>query len=180
MSELVPEAGAPPCDFRISPNISIGRRGSAIVLALAAIPAAVIATVFTLRGHWPVAVFAAVAVAALGLGFACARRSLRRVERIFLSEDHVVIERRSLSGHQGELRIPLLGLHLERAFDPDYGLRALVLRHRDRRTEIARDLSPAERVRFEAAFVEAVHAAGHSIHMTTVASHAEFAREVPQ
>ena len=176
MSEFVPEDAALPYDFRISPNISIGRTGSAIVLSLAALPAAAIAGAFTLHGFWPVGIAAALAVGGLAAGFTVARRSLRRVERIFLSQGHVVIER----GDGLRSRFPLLGLHLERSFDPDYGLRALVLRHRDQSTEIARDLSPAERSRFEIAFIEAVNAAGHSIRMTTATAHAELASERPQ
>jgi len=180
MSEFVPEDAALPYDFRISPNISIGRTGSAIVLSLAALPAAAIAGAFTLHGFWPVGIAAALAVGGLAAGFTVARRSLRRVERIFLTQGHVVIERRSPSGDGLRSRFPLLGLHLERSFDSDYGLRALVLRHRDQSTEIARDLSPAERSRFEIAFIEAVNAAGHSIRMTTATAHAELASERPQ
>jgi uncharacterized membrane protein len=115
-----------PFDFYIAPNISLGRLGSVVVLLSAALPAAGIELTCAVTGHWPVTIFSGLAFGGLLLGFVCARRSLRRLERISLSEGHVVIERTSAVGPRSYVRVPLLGLRLERFVDPDYG----VLLHR--------------------------------------------------
>jgi uncharacterized membrane protein len=159
-----------PFDFHISPNISLGHSGSVIVLLTAALPAAGIALACAMMGHWPVTIFSSLAFGGLLFGFVCARRSLRRLERISLSGEHVVIERTSRVGLRSCIRVPLHRLRLERFVDPDYGVLSLVLGHRDQRTEIARDLSPAERERFGAAFVYAINAAGYAVHINTVMS----------
>jgi uncharacterized membrane protein len=157
-----------PFDFYIAPNISLGRLGSVAVLLTAARPAAGIELTCAVMGHWPVTIFSGLAFGGLLLGFVCARRSLRRLERISLSEGHVVIERTSAAGPRSCIRVPLLGLRLERFVDPDYGVLSVVLRHRDQRTEIARDLSPAERERFGVAFVHAINTFGFAVRIHTV------------
>jgi uncharacterized membrane protein len=110
-------------------------------------------------------------------GFVCARRSLRRLERISLSGGHVAIERTSPAGLRSCIWVPLLRLRLERFVDPDYGVLSLVLGHQDQRTEIARDLSPAGRERFGAAFVYAINVAGYAVRINTVAG---LSRHPPQ
>jgi uncharacterized membrane protein len=162
-----------PFDFYISPNISLGRLGSVIVLLTAALPAAGIGSACAMMGHWPVTIFGGLTFGRRLLSFVQDRRSLCRLKRASLSKGHVVIERTSSAGPRSCIRVPLLGLHLERFVDPDYGVLSVVLRHRDQRTEVARDLSPPERERFGAAFVHANDAVGFtvSIHTVTGLSH---------
>ncbi len=157
-----------PFDFYISPNISLGRFGSVIVLLIAALPAVGIGLACAVTGCWPVTIFSCLTFGGLLFGFVCARRSLRRLERISLGEGHVVIERTSAARPRSCIRVPLFGLRLERFVDPDYGVLSVVLRHRDQRTEIARDLSPAERERFGVTFVHAINAVGFAVPIHTV------------
>jgi uncharacterized membrane protein len=104
------------------------------------------------------------------------RRSLRCLERISISEGHVVIERTSPAGPRSRIRSTLLGLRLERFVDPGYGVLSLVSGHRDQRTEVARDLSAAERERFGAAFVYAINAAVYAVRINTVTGPPESSR----
>jgi uncharacterized membrane protein len=156
-----------PFDFYISPNISLGRLGSIVVLLTAALPAAGIGSTCAVMGHWPVTIFSSLTFGGLLLGFVRARRSLRRLERISIGEGHVVIERTSAAGPRSCIRVPLLGLRIERFVDPDYGVLSVVSRHRDQRTEIAHDLSPAERERFGVTFVHAINAVGFAVPIHT-------------
>lgn len=156
-----------PFEFHVSPNISLGTIGTAVVLSAAAIPTTALVAICTAHGHWPIAFFGILTFAGLLFGFLGGRRSLRRSERIFLHEGQVVIERLTSSRQRSHTCLPQFGLRIERLLDPDYGHLALVLCHRDRRVEIARDLSPAEREQFESAFMAALDAAGPRIRATT-------------
>ncbi len=156
-----------PFEFHVSPNISLGTIGTVVVLSAAAIPTTALVAICTAHGHWPIAFFGIITFAGLLFGFLGGRRSLRRSERIFLHEGQVVIERLTSSRQRSHTCLPQFGLRIERLLDPDYGHLALVLCHRDRRVEIARDLSPAEREQFESAFMAALDAAGPRIRATT-------------
>ena len=54
----------------------------------------------------------------------------------------------------------IYGLDIEREDDPDYGCLRIALRQRDRRVEIARDLSPVEREQFYSWLINAMHETG--------------------
>jgi hypothetical protein len=106
-----------PFDFYISPNISLGRLGSVIVLLTAALPATGIGSACAMMGHWPVTIFGGLTFGRRLLSFVQDRRSLCRLKRASLSKGHVVIERTSSAGPRSCIRVPLLGLHLERFVD---------------------------------------------------------------
>ena len=65
-----------PFEFHVSPNISLGTIGTAVVLSAAAIPTTALVAICTAHGHWPIAFFGILTFAGLLFGFLGGRRSL--------------------------------------------------------------------------------------------------------
>jgi uncharacterized membrane protein len=155
--------GLIPFDFHISPNISMGRTGTVVIAALFAVPTVLLALIFFARGSWPVAIFAVLSLLGLFAALTFSRISLGRHERVFIRDQCVVVERTKASGASVSQSLPIYGIRLESIVDPDFGHLRLTLQHRARRMEIARDLSPAEREEFQAAFLDAMTTAGYAV-----------------
>ena len=170
------DSDSPFC-FRISPNVSLGRSGTLVIFALLAVPTAGLSIVFALKGYWPVSMFSGLTYLGFIAAMICSRIALKRYEQVYLSQNMLVIERNTGMGRRACMKLPTFGLRLESTIDPDYGHLGLTLRHRARRVELARDLSPAERSNFQAAFLAAMEKAGHRVRLTTVHMLALGARE---
>lgn len=168
---------ASPFNFHIVPNVSMGRTPAIAMLCGFAVPVTGLAIMAAALGYWPVSLFGALWFVAFVLAVGYSRLSLRRHEQVFLQDSAVVVRRTSHAGRSTRTSIPTYGLQLESLVDPDYGLLRLTLRHRSSRVEIARDLSPHERSSFQAAFVAAMHAAGHSMQLITLRAPASLAPE---
>jgi len=168
---------ATPFHFYISPNISLGHRATLVMIVTLGVPAGLLSVLFAVKGYWPIAVFSSASYLGFAAAMVCSRISLNRHEQVFLSNDVLVIERSSGLGKRTRMQLPTFGLRLESTIDPDYGHLGLTLRHRARRVELARDLSPAEKSSFQAAFLAAMEAAGRTVRLTTVYTLALTTRE---
>ena len=159
---------ASPFHFCISPNISLGHRATLVMIVTLGVPTALLSVLFAVKGYWPITVFSSLTYLGFAAAMVCSRISLKRHEQVFLSNDLLVIERSTGLGKRTRIQLPTFGLRLQSTIDPDYGHLGLALRHRARRLELARDLSPAERSSFEAAYLAAMEAAGRPVRLTTV------------
>lgn len=174
------DRAATPFDFHIYPHVSVGSIGTVIIASLLALPAALMSIFFTIKGYWPVCIFVVLTFLGFVAALTCSQLSLRRRERIFLSDGIIVVERSKASGTITQTRIPVCGLRLESVVDPDFGHLCLTLRSRARRVEIARDLSPIERSKFQTAFIDVMNRSGYSIALTVTASPAAVSAEQPK
>jgi len=166
-----------PFNFHIVPNVSMGRAPTIAMLCAFAVPVTGLAIMAAALGYWPVSLFGGLWFVAFVLAVGYSRLALRRHEQIFLQGNAVVVQRATHAGRRTRACIPTYGLQLESLVDPDYGLLRLTLRHRSSRVDIGRDLSPHERSSFQAAFVAAMHAAGHSMQLITIRAPALLAAE---
>ena len=158
-----PISACAPLHFHIWPNISMGRKRTAVLFSAFATPNVLLSIAFASTGYWPISVFASLTLLGLLFGLVFSRASLKRSERVYLREGSIVVERLPRYGRRSEICLPTYGLRLESRTDPDFGSLSLLLRHRTHSVEIARDLSPRERGIFKTAFIDAMNSAGQSI-----------------
>lgn len=170
----VPEIAA--FDAVITPHRSLSERGLVILLAVVALVSCAIQIAFVALGAWMAGAFVLFDAVFLAFAVSACRADMARSERIALRGAIVTIERQGHRGPASRTAWPAWGLSIECRDDPDYGCRSLVLHHRDRRDEIARDLSPAERRDFLAAFAAALSVAGFPPRITTVTAPALLVR----
>lgn len=137
-------------EARSGPPHNLDRRGFRLVAGLMLLGFTFTGTVFTLMGAWPVLVFAGVETGlAIGLLLLYRLHAQRSGEFVILTEGRLLVRRR-----EG-------GRVMEAAFDPywarlDRDEGKLFLRHRERRVEIGRFLSPDERDSLEGALLAAL------------------------
>lgn len=137
--------GAPILEAVIVPNDSLGERGFFIFATGLLAAVAAVDLVMLAIGGWVVALFVAGdAILLLGASVLC-RRNLRRSECVRIAGGTVSVARFARRRLVGELHLPVFGLALEREDDPDWGCQRLSLVLRDRRYDVAADLSPDER-----------------------------------
>lgn len=147
----------------LEPNKSLGSRGFHILaVAITAVAAGLSALLLGI-GLWLGAVFLIFNCGFLILALAMARRDRQRGEELVVEDGHLTIRH---FNHRNELfateRLPLFGLVLHRDVDPDYGLLNLHAGVRQRRVEIARDLSPKERQAVAEALASVLAANGYA------------------
>jgi uncharacterized membrane protein len=154
-------------DALVRPHQSLSDGGFRIFIALVLTVSVATQLLCLAGGIWPAGsaclcngIFLAAAMIAL-------RRDRERTERIILAAGEVSISRHSRSRLITHDRLQAWGLAIERHVDPDYGCRSLTLRHRGRRVEIARDLSPAERQSLFEALYLALRRAGFDTRVET-------------
>jgi uncharacterized membrane protein len=148
---------APPTTFVITPHMSMSDgMATAIYLAIF-LAAAIVQLPFLQHGLWPVSIFSALDAAGLVVALHVFRICQRhRREEILLADGALLIRRHSFRSEVKEQKLECYGLSIERHDDPDFGCRRLLLVLRERRIEVARDLSPIERESFSRAFIEAL------------------------
>ena len=148
-------------DALVTPHRSLGDRGLVVLLVAVLAVSVAVQAAFVALGVWVAGAFVLVDGLFLAAAFFACRADLDRSERVLVADGAVVVERCGRRGAPAVERLPARGLAIEVTEDPDYGCRSLVLRHRGRRIEVARDLSPGERPAFLAAFAAALVEAGH-------------------
>ncbi len=95
------------------PHRSLSRRGFAVVMALVALPCAVMSCLFYLAGAWPIAGFLGLDVALVWLAFRLNYRSGRLYETLALTPADLVVRRIQPSGRMREWRFQPYWLRVE-------------------------------------------------------------------
>src|SRR5688500_14276102 len=85
-------------DAVLEPNRPLGAKGHALVLGFVALVSLIAATVFALKGAWPVTPFFGADVALLALAMNASVRASRKRERLTLTAQRLLIERISANG----------------------------------------------------------------------------------
>jgi uncharacterized membrane protein len=135
---------APYFDLTLTPNRSLDRRHARwIILAVGGV-LGLTGLRMLLLGAWPVIPFLVIDVALLIWAFRASYRSGRGSETLRLSDDDLVVRRRSPEGHERSIRLEPLwtSARLERL---SMKQNRLWLVARDRRVSVGRFLSPPER-----------------------------------
>lgn len=112
-------------------------------------------------GFWPAALFSACNLAFLIIALRACQLERHRMEQVLI--DHRGITVRRLDRHArviAEEALPLYGLTLDHALDPDFGMQSLTFTLRGQRVEVARDLCPAGRADLARAMLDAMQKAG--------------------
>lgn len=146
----------PVFDATITPHRSLGRDGFRLVMTLVCLTSIVASIPFMVLGAWPVAGFFGLDFLALFIAFRVNFNAARAFERIIVTPLEVLLRKVSHHGREKIWRSNPIWTRLEREDDEDYGLLALSLVSRGRRTVVASALSPQEREGFAEALGSAL------------------------
>lgn len=146
----------PVFDATITPHRSLGRDGFRLVMTLVCLTSIVASIPFMVLGAWPVAGFFGLDFLALFVAFRVNFNAARAFERIIVTPLEVLLRKVSHHGREKIWRSNPIWTRLEREDDEDYGLLALSLVSRGRRTVVASALSPQEREGFAEALGSAL------------------------
>lgn len=146
----------PVFDATITPHRSLGRDGFRLVMTLVCLTSIVASIPFMVLGAWPVAGFFGLDFLALFIAFRVNFNAARAFERIIVTLLEVLLRKVSHHGREKIWRSNPIWTRLEREDDEDYGLLALSLVSRGRRTLVASALSPQEREGFAEALGSAL------------------------
>lgn len=146
----------PVFDATITPHRSLGRDGFRLVMTLVCLTSIAASIPFMVLGAWPVAGFFGLDVLALFIAFKVNFNAARAFERIIVTPLEVLLRKVSHHGREKIWRSNPIWTRLEREDDEDYGLLALSLVSRGRRTVVASALSPQEREGFAEALGSAL------------------------
>lgn len=146
----------PVFDATITPHRSLGRDGFRLVMTLVCLISIVASIPFMVLGAWPVAGFFGLDFLALFVAFRVNFNAARAFERIIVTPLEVLLRKVSHHGREKIWRSNPIWTRLEREDDEDYGLLALSLVSRGRRTVVASALSPQEREGFAEALGSAL------------------------
>lgn len=160
----------PVFDVIVTPHLSLADRGYTWLIVGVLAAALLVQIFFLLIGVWVAGVYVLVDGVVLAFALTFFRAEADRAERITVEAGTIRIERRRGDAIVDRIELPVWGSVVERDQDPDYGCRAIRLRHRQRRVEIARDLAPAERVAFLDALTRALAADGTPMRVETTAA----------
>lgn len=146
------EQGAPlsgPLHFNalVRPHRSLDRRGFLIVMGLLALMNFGAGAVFIALGAWPVFFFCGADVALVWWAFRANYRAARAHETVQVSDDTLLIRRVDQRGHVRAIRLQPYWLRVDMEEEPD-GATHLFLRSHGKSYEVARALSPKERMSF--------------------------------
>lgn len=160
-------AGTPTFDVIVTPHLALADRGYAWLIVGVLAAALLVQIFFLLIGVWVAGVYVVIDAVVLAFALTVFRSEADRAERITVEAGTIRIERRRRDTIVERIELPVWGSIVERDQDPDYGCRAIRLRHRQRRVEIGRDLAPAERVAFLDALTRALAADGTPLRVET-------------
>jgi uncharacterized membrane protein len=132
-------------DAWLRPHRSLTRRGLALVLALAAIPAFAMAIVFMSLGAWPVSGFLGLDVVLLWGAFRLNTLAAREAERVRLSETELTVDRHAADGRKEHWSFQPNWLRVT-VDDPPKPESQLLLSTHGQSLAIGRFLPPAERL----------------------------------
>jgi uncharacterized membrane protein len=161
--------------FIVTPHRSFNERGLWIFHATLCGIALLGQIIFLAIGLWPISIF--LGLDALALIFAVHIHSQcrkHRREEIMVTATEVVIRRFAFRSPMREERLQSPGLRLTRCEDPEHGCQKLLLNSWRTETEIARDLSPAERGAFAVALTQALRATGIAVAIDVRSSYSPF------
>lgn len=145
----------------LQPNQSLSSQGFAILSITITALAVGLSAFLLMTGLWVGAIFLTFNLAFLLLAFVLARRDRQRAEEVIVEDGHLTVRHYNFRGEPvSSEQMPIYGLTLHRDHDPDYGLLSLQARLRQKRIEIARDLSPAERQDVAVALGDALRRTG--------------------
>lgn len=137
---------APPLfDAWLRPHRSLTRRGLAIVLALAAVPAFGLGIVFLSLGAWPVTGFLGLDVVLLYFAFRLNNLAAREAERVRLSETELTVDRHAVDGRKEHWSFQPNWIRVV-LDDPPEPESLLMLSTHGRSLVIGRFLPPSERL----------------------------------
>lgn len=141
---------------RITPNLSLGPRGSAIVIGALALVNFAAGAMFWAHGAWPIAPFLGLDVLLVWLAFRAYRRKAEAFEEVRLTADELLVRRVFPQRAAEEFRFNPYWVRLVRRTEEDVGLVGLVLASHGRSLVIAGFLSPRERESFAQALESAL------------------------
>lgn len=156
-------------DFRaiITPNSSLDSRSHAFLLAFIHSLSAAFHIVYIALGLYVVAAVLTGVTAALVGMLMLFRSGQRRQEIVTVADGQIQVTRVRRDVTVARTNFSQIAVRIECDRDPDYGLRHVRLRQRDVVLEIARDLSPVERVEFLEAFRRALVGQGAHVRIET-------------
>lgn len=131
----------------VRPNRSLSRRGFLIVMGILALMNFGSGVVFIALGAWPIFFFCGADVALVWWAFRANYRAARAHETVQISDDTLLIRRVDQRGRVRAVRLQPYWLRVDMEEEPD-GATHLYLRSHGRSYEVARDLSPKERMSF--------------------------------
>jgi uncharacterized membrane protein len=157
-------------DFRaiITPNKSLDATSYRFLLTFIVALSAAFHVVYIALGLYVVAGMLFCVTAALVAMLMLFRSSQRREEIVTVADGQIDVMRFRKGMPVAQTRFSQIAVRIECERDPDYGLRHVRLRQRDVVLEIARDLSPGERVEFLEAFRRALAGQGARVRIETV------------
>ena len=142
-------------DAVLEPNRPLGVKGHALVLGFVALVSLVAATIFALKGAWPVTPFFGADVALLALAMKVSVRASRRRERLTLTAQRLLIERISANGAACREELNPYWLRVDHE-DPELMGCELALVSRGRRWIVGSFLGAEERASLAAALRRAL------------------------
>jgi uncharacterized membrane protein len=149
-------AVAPLFAARITPNLSLGRVGSAIVIGILAAFNFGLGALFWSQGAWPIAPFLGLDVLLVWLAFRAYRRKAEAYEEVRLTSDALIVRKVVPQRAVEEFRFDPYWVRLVRRHEEDVGLVRLMLTSHGRSLTIAGYLSPPERETFAKALESAL------------------------
>lgn len=149
-------AVAPLFAARITPNLSLGPTGTAVVIGALAVFNFGLGALFWSQGAWPIAPFLGLDVLAVWIAFAAYRRKAEAYEEVRLTADALVVRRVTPQRTPEEFTFNPHWVRLERRHEEDVGLVRLRLTSHGRALTIAGYLSPPERETFAKALESAL------------------------
>lgn len=144
----------------ITPHNALSPRAAAILFSVVLAVATGMSAGFLAFGLWPVAIFICLDAVFLLAAFLAIRHRMGHREDVFVVPGAVIVQRFASGRFEDEERIEHFGLAVECHLDPDFGCLHLRLVRRKQVIEIARDLSPPERLDFREALLDALWKAG--------------------
>jgi uncharacterized membrane protein len=139
----------------VTPHRSLGRKGFVILMSVLVAVNFAAGMIFLLKGAWPVFGFCGLDVALVWWAFKANYRAARAHETVQLSDDELLIRRVDQRGHARSFSFQPYWVRLELVENPDESTE-LYLRSHGKSLELARVLSPSERLEFARALQKAL------------------------
>jgi uncharacterized membrane protein len=149
-------AAAPLFAARITPNLSLGATGNAVVIGALAILNFGAGALFWAKGAWPVVPFLGLDVFLVWFAFRAYRRKAEAFEEVRLTASELLVRRVFPQRAAEEHRFDPHWVRLVRRTEEDVGLTRLMLTSHGRSLVIAGFLSPPERESFARALESAL------------------------
>ncbi|MCE9648107.1 MAG: DUF2244 domain-containing protein [Parvibaculum sp.] len=139
----------------VTPHRSLGRKGFIVLMSVLVAVNFTAGMIFLLKGAWPIFGFCGLDVALVYWAFKANYRAARAHETVQLSDDELLIRRVDQRGNARAFSFQPYWVRLDLVENPDESTE-LYLRSHGKSLELARVLSPPERLQFARALQAAL------------------------